>query len=101
MLGCLLNPRNRAFIDLDLHVIGDFERKRGLLDVCDQTVDTAAGDDAISGFQVRHQLLMLLLPLLLGADQQKIKDHSHKQKRQKGLQQIWLGTGAGSRRLLS
>ena len=64
-------------------------------------MDAAAGDDAISGFQVRHQLLMLFLPLLLGTNQQKIKDHSHEKKREKGLQQIRLGSGGGSGCLLS
>jgi hypothetical protein len=92
---------DRAFVYLDLHVIGDLEQESSVFDIGDQTVDAAAGDNAIPRFQVRHQLLMLFLPLLLWANKQKIKDDAHEKKRQQRLQDIRLGSGTWSSCLLS
>ena len=92
-LRSFFDTGDRAFVDLDLNVIGDFEKESGVFDIGDQTVNAAAGDDAIPGFQVRHQLLMLFLPFLLWTNQQKIEDDSHEKKRQQRLQQIRLGSG--------
>ena len=44
---------------------------------------------------------MLFLPFLLRTNEQKIEDNAHEQKRQKSLQQIRLGSGAGGTGLLS
>src|SRR5205823_778993 len=64
-----------GFVDFDLHVIGDLEAQRGaVLDVGDDAVDAAGGDDLVARLDGGDERGQLLLLLLLRANHEHIHD---------------------------
>ena len=64
-----------AHFDADL--VGDFQVDDLVVNLDDGADNAAAGDDLITLFQVVQERLMFFGLLLLGPDQEKIKDHDH------------------------
>src|SRR3954453_14695259 len=68
--------------DADAHPLGDFELDLAVVDLGDLADDAAAGHRDVVLLDRADQRLVLLRPLLLGADEQEIEDHEDEQQRE-------------------
>src|SRR6267142_1889666 len=79
---CLhLSNRRTRNADFNLRFAGDFQNDGIAIDTVDRAVNAAAGDDLVSGLEIREHRLHLLALALLGHDHQEIHDDEHEAQR--------------------
>src|SRR5688572_12913106 len=72
---------NRALTDTDTDLVSDFEMNDIVADFDDGAVDATTRDDSITSLEILQHLAEVSLFLLLGSDQQEIKNRKHRDER--------------------
>ncbi len=73
---------DRIFCDIDFNIGGDFQFDPVLLDSHYGSMDSACSDNLISGFKLFDHFLMPFLLGALRANEEKIENNKHKNKRE-------------------
>ena len=82
-VGRLEDDGNSGFVHFDLHIVSHLEHEGCFLDVGNDAVNAAVGDDLVPGFHAGNERLMILLFLLLRTDEKEVKQHRNDDERGK------------------